>query len=196
MNELWKDIPGYDGKYQVSNIGRVRSMWRNNQHKDHIGTVTILKQTEREDGYMRVALTKNGKRKNYYVHRLVAEAFIPNPDNLPQVNHKSEVKTENYVENLEWCGSRYNSMYGTKIERWRMKKAKPVVQTTMDGEFVRMFKSEEEAERLCGYDSAYISMVCTGRRPSAYGYKFHFAIEDVVSAMDELFEQLEEDEQN
>ena len=197
MEEIWKDIPGYGGKYQVSSIGRVRSMWRNNQHKDHIGSITVLKQTEREDGYMRVRLTLNGEGTNHYVHKLVAEAFIPNPGNLPQINHKDENKSNNCVDNLEWCDAKYNSNYGTKVERWKPQVVKPIIQTTLDGEFVRLFESAEAAERECGYDASYLNLVCHGKRPQAYGYKFQFAQqqghqspEKILQALDELFQEL------
>ena len=188
-SEIWKDIEGYDGKYQVSNLGRVRSMWRNNQYKNKIGTPTVLKPSIDSHGYVQVHLTKNGVPKTVLLHRLVAEAFIPNPDNLPQVNHKSEVKTENFVENLEWCDGKYNSNYGTRVDRHRAMVSKPVIQTTMDGEFIQRFDSTVDAENKCGYDSAYVSLVCNGKRKSAYGYKFHFANPSVViEALDALFD--------
>ncbi len=171
--EIWKTIEGYDGKYQVSNLGRVRAMWRNNQYQNHIGKPTILKPGKHKQGYLQVYLTLGGKRKTYFIHRLVAEAFIPNPKNLPQVNHKNEMKTDNTVENLEWCDGKYNSNYGTRVERWKLQVAKPIIQTTIDGKFVRRFESAESAERECGYDASYIRQVCTGKRPQAYGYKFH-----------------------
>ena len=191
MTEIWRDIEGFEGKYQVSNQGRVRSMWRTNQYKSHIGIPKILKPSEHRQGYLFVYLTNGRKRTKHYVHRLVAEAFIPNPDNLPQVNHKSEVKTENFVENLEWCDGKYNSNYGTRVQRWKPQVEKPIIQTTIDGKFVRRFMSAKEAERECGYNSGYISSVCHGRRLSAYGYKFHFAIspEDILKQLDDLFDE-------
>lgn len=122
MEEVWKDIKDYEGIYQVSNQGRVKSLARVDRY--YVDGVLyrrprkerILKQ-EDHHGYKRVSLMKNSKPKWFFVHRLVAEAFIPNPDNLPQVNHKSEVKSENSVENLEWCTEEYNKNYGTMKER-------------------------------------------------------------------------------
>ena len=194
MNEIWKDIEGYNGRYKISSFGRVMSMWQSNQYKTHIGKPKIVKPAEHRQGYLYVYLTNNGEKTKHYVHRLVAEAFIPNPDNLPQVNHKSEVKTENFVENLEWCDGKYNSNYGTRIERHRELVSKPVIQTTLDGKFVRKFASATEAEKECGYDSAYISQACHGHRPSAYGYKFHFADPTIlIEALEDLLDDNKDD---
>ena len=110
MEEIWKDIKGYEGLYQVSNLGRVKSFNYMNTGKEKIKTPTLQKKyTMKQGGYLQTTLYKNNKSKTVLVHRLVAEAFIPNPDNLPQVNHKDYNKTNNCVENLEWCSAKYNS---------------------------------------------------------------------------------------
>lgn len=109
MKEVWKDIKGYEGEYKVSNYGRVKSL---KNHKEK-----ILKQWKNNKGYLNIALYKNKKSKMYRVHRLVALAFIPNPENLPEVNHKDEIKENNHVDNLEWCDRKYNMNYGTVRER-------------------------------------------------------------------------------
>lgn len=109
LNELWRDIPYYEGLYQISNYGRVRSF-----HKNKTKYKT---QRTNNRGYLVVQLYKNGKMKNEYVHRLVALTFIPNPNHFPQVNHKDEDKQNNYVENLEWCTAKYNNNYGTARQR-------------------------------------------------------------------------------
>lgn len=101
--EIWKDIPNYDGKYQVSNWGRVRSFKRRNEK--------ILKQNTLKNGYKQIELCFDGKRKNAFVHRLVAEAFIPNTDNKPCVNHKNKATNDNRVENLEWCNAGENNRH-------------------------------------------------------------------------------------
>lgn len=121
LGEEWKDIKGYEGLYQVSNLGRVRSLSRYVKHRTiYILKGKLLKQRTRGKGYLAVTLCKNSKLKHYYVHRLVAEAFIPNPNNLPQVNHKDENKSNNCVDNLEWCDDKYNTNYGTRNERHSM----------------------------------------------------------------------------
>lgn len=122
MKEEFRDIKGYEGLYQVSNLGKVKSLTRENQfYLNDIKVTRILNshimKFHLNHGYLRVLLSKNGKRKWFFVHRLVAEAFIPNPNNLPFINHKSEIKTENNVENLEWCNAKYNVNYGTCKKR-------------------------------------------------------------------------------
>ena len=110
MKEIWKDIKGYEGLYQVSNLGRVKSFNYMNTGKEKIKTLTLQKKHPmKQGGYLQTTLYKNKQTKTVVVHRLVAEAFIPNPDNLPQVNHKDHDKTNNCVDNLEWCTAKYNS---------------------------------------------------------------------------------------
>ena len=111
MTEIWKDIKDYEGLYQVSNYGRVRSLDRyDNVGRSRKGSIMTV--TDNGKGYRAISLSKNGARKTYKVHRLVAEAFIPNNDNLPQINHKDENRYNNHVDNLEWCSSKYNNNYG------------------------------------------------------------------------------------
>lgn len=118
--EQWKDIPGYEGFYQVSDLGNVRSV--DHYVNSKCGSTAlkrgrIISQKKNIYGYMEVHLSKCGKSSSMKVHRLVTSAFIPNPDNLPYVNHKNEVKTDNRVDNLEWCDSSYNTNYGTGKSR-------------------------------------------------------------------------------
>jgi hypothetical protein len=115
MKEIWKEIKDYEGLYQISNLGRVKSLekkvgFRKRKEK-------ILKQHFDKDGYVKVYLCKNSKVKFLSVHRLIAQAFIPNPDELPQINHKDENKANNKIENLEWCTCKYNINYGTRTKR-------------------------------------------------------------------------------
>ena len=109
MDEVFRPIEGYERLYEVSNMGRVRSL--------KYGKKKILKPVMTKFGYLRVGLHKEGKQKLFFVHRLVTQAFIPNPEGLPQINHIDEDKTNNVVDNLEWCDHRYNMNYGTRIER-------------------------------------------------------------------------------
>ena len=106
MKEIWKDVKGYEGKYLISNTGKVKSLTRNRLLKPVI-----------QKGYMYIHLCKNSKDKAYLLHRLVAKHFVSNPDNLPEVNHKNEDKVNNDASNLEWCDAKYNSNYGTRGER-------------------------------------------------------------------------------
>lgn len=170
--EEWRDIKNYEG-YQVSNLGRVRSL-----NYNHTGEIHIIKPFKIE--YLGLNLWKNKKRKYYLVHRLVAEAFIPNPDNLPCVNHIDECKTNNRVENLEWCSYKYNSNYGTAIQRTREKNinhlnySKPVFQYTLDGELIAEYPSASEAARQINKAKTHISDCCLGKLKSAYGYKWQY----------------------
>ena len=121
MIEEWRPVVGYEGLYEVSNTGKVRSLDRyvknGCSYRLHKGKVISL--LKGEYGYIQVNLYYNGKNYKKYVHRLVAEAFLPNPDNLPQVNHKDEVKSNNCVDNLEWCSAKYNVNYGTRKDKVR-----------------------------------------------------------------------------
>ena len=131
MNEIWKPIVGYEGLYEVSNLGNVRSLNYNGT-----GEIKIMKPGISKNGYLQVLLYINGKRKMYKVHRLVAQAFIPNPDNKPQINHKSEDKTLNTVDNLEWTTAKENTNWGTCIKRRSKSKFKPIKQMNLDGTLV------------------------------------------------------------
>ena len=174
MEEVWKDIKGYEGLYQVSSYGRVKTLAR--LVIDSIGRETIRKEKvlstrpSSQTGYPTINLFKDGKRTTVNVHRLVAEAFIPNPNNLPCVNHKDESRNNNFVDNLEWCTYRYNNTYGTVCERKNKSLAKfydshdeylsPVDQYSTDGKLIRQFKSIRDAERSIGIEGSTISPCC------------------------------------
>ena len=155
-NETWKDVIGYDGLYKVSDKGNVYSVGRVSSQGKKCGE-RILKLGYNRGGYLKVNLYKDGKMKTKIVHRLVAEAFIPNPESLPEINHIDEVKGNNNVENLEWCTSKYNSNHGTRNERVRKKVRAVNVET---GE-VLTFNSVKEAGRK-GYDRGGVSKACRG----------------------------------
>lgn len=126
MQEVWKDVVGYEGFYQVSNLGNVRSVTRivkTKRGQKLLHGMPIRASKSHSTKYLYVNLNRDGKLRRCTIHRLVAEAFIPNPNNLPQVNHKDEIRDNNEVSNLEWCTNVYNSNYGTKNERMsRIKK--------------------------------------------------------------------------
>ena len=174
--EIWKDVKGYEGLYQVSSWGNVKSLERidNNNHPIK---EKIIKFYKTIGGYIQVCLWKNGKVKHFQIHRLVAQAFIPNPYNLPEVNHKDENPLNNCVENLEWCDHNYNINYGTRTEKASETKFKPVLQIDKNtNEVVAEFHSLQEVYRQLGYSMGNISQCCNGKPKykSAYGYKWEY----------------------
>lgn len=175
MREKSLDFLGYPN-HTITDDGRVFSLNYKMQ-----GKKKEMKQRKNKNGYFDVGLyNKVIKNKIFMVHRLVALAFIPNPYNLPQVNHKDECKTNNNVSNLEWCDAKYNNNYGTKLERVskihlnRKDQSKPVKQFTKAGVFIKEYPSMMEVERQTGYINSYISSCCKGRRKSAYGYIWRY----------------------
>lgn len=168
MEEIWKDIEGYEG-YEVSNLGRVKSL-----DYRRTGAERVLKPAYSGNGYLFVNLYKDGKEKKHYIHRLVAAAFIPNPHNLPEINHINEQKEDNRVENLEWCTQEYNRNYGTRNERVAKAFSKPVLQLTLDGELMREWPSTHEAHRQGGYNQGTISACCRGIRNTHKGYVWKY----------------------
>ena len=170
--EIWKPVHGFEGYYEVSNLGQVRSLsriyysdyFRNGRNVDG----KILRQTKNKiTGYMSVMLSKDGIRQRCHVHRLVAIAFLPNPNNLPQVNHKDQVRENNSVDNLEWCDVSYNTTYADAVEKHRegfLKSgyAKRIYQYTEDGELVGEYRNGEEAARATGLNGRNIRYATKG----------------------------------
>lgn len=166
--EIFKDIKGFEGLYQVSNTGRVKSLY--------FGKERILKYGKNSCGYLFVVLCKDGKMKTYKVHRLVAKAFIPNPLNLPFINHKDENKENNRSENLEYCDRKYNNSYGTRNERISKKqlnrkdKSKKVlcVETNI------IYPSAMEAERQTRVYQTSIVQCCKGKYKTSGGFHWQY----------------------
>lgn len=175
MKEIWKDIKEYQGKYQVSNLGKIRTLikWDLNKRK-YIATIKNIKLRKDKDGYILVDLHKNNKTKTFKVHRLVAEAFISNPNNYPQINHKNEIKNDNRVENLEWCSNEYNARYGTKNQRAAKKNKKKVLQYDLKGNFIEEYSSLTEAGSKNNMNITNISAVCIGKAKTSYGYIWRY----------------------
>lgn len=167
MKEEWKDIIGFEGLYQISNYGRVKSLNYNHSNEER-----IMKLSVGTKGYLQVCLTKNNRRSTKRIHRLVAEAFIPNPLNLETVNHIDEVKTNNHFSNLEWCTFEYNTKYGTRAERC----GNPVMQFSKLGEYITTYVTSKDAERKTGIDHSHILACCSGKygNKTAGGYVWKF----------------------
>lgn len=163
--EEWRDVIGFEGKYQVSNMGRVKSL-------DYLHTKEekILKQfLNNRIGYLQVKLWKEGKGKTCKVHRLVAKAFLGNPSNILMINHKDECKTNNVVSNLEWCTNSYNQKYGNCPKKIAEKLSKLVYQYTKDRTLIAIWQSTMECGRQ-GFDGGHIAACCRGERKSHKGY--------------------------
>lgn len=177
-NEVWKDIEGFEGKYAVSNLGNVKSL-----NYRHTGKEKILSPFKTWKGYLRVNLCRNGKRKNYAVHRLVLSTFNPVDDSESlQVNHIDEDKSNNRLENLEWMTCKENNNYGTHNDRVAEKTTNgklsiPLVQLTIEGRYIRSYKSAMDAKRLGGFHQGAIIKCCKGKRKSHGGFRWMYLSE-------------------
>ena len=172
--EEWKPIRKYKGFYEVSNLGRVRSLPRDTKFgkRQKLVKGQILKPIER-NGYLYACLCKHNKRTRYAIHRLVADAFIPNYDNLPQVNHRDENKANNRVENLEWCTADYNNRYSDIYKKGADAVKIPVVQYTKDGKKVAEYPSMLRASELTGIPVTSIS-ACVKNKRQKDGKGFYY----------------------
>lgn len=172
--EIWKDIEDYKGLYQVSNLGRVRSLDR----IDALGRLRkgkVLAYNLVGAGYLQVGLHRDGKVEQKLVHRLVSEAFLPNPDNLPEVNHKDEDKTNNNISNLEWCTMLYNNAYNGRNKRVAKALERPIYVVTSSGHRY-LFDSTKKAVELLGLKSGAVSRCLHGKLKHHRGYSFELAV--------------------
>ena len=189
--EIWKDVKDYEGLYQVSNLGRVKRLeWKRfSLGKWQTIKEKVLKQTIGTTGYWHISLNKNGSHNTYKVHRLVARAFIPNPDNLPCINHKDNNPLNNKVENLEWCTYKYNNNYkdhnkklsqsrlGKKASdetRQKLRDSNPKMLSVQCIETEIIYKSINEASRKTRVDASAISKVCKGKYKTAGGFHWKY----------------------
>ena len=181
MQEIWKDIPGYEGHYQISNHSNVRTLCYLNKKN----CIKLLKPVKAKTGYLVVNLHKNNKATIKYVHRLVAEAFIPNPENKPHINHIDGNKSNPAINNLEWVTPSENQIHaynlGLHVKSTKgmtgalCKNSKPILQFSKDGVFIRSWSAASEAARYYGVSAGNIWSCIHGKRITAYGYKWTFA---------------------
>lgn len=177
MEEIWKDIEGYEGLYRVSNMGRVKSLERTripNCPSKFFKSAVVIERILKpgiSSGYCRVALSKEGRCVEISVHRLVALSFIKNPENKPQINHINGIKTDNRAENLEWVTAKENRAHAIKSGLIDFSSfCKPVAQFSLDGEFIRIWDSSKLIERTLGIRHANIRACCNGERHKAGGF--------------------------
>lgn len=182
-NEIWKDIPGYEGRYKVSNYGRVKSLARvviRSDNKKYTHKECIMKHRVNRWGYHLVPLSiSNGanRQRKYMVHRLVAMAFIENPNNYPQINHIDGDKSNNTPSNLEWCTNSTNQSHAWKLglNRYTGKLDKKIVQLSLDGKVIKVWDSLHQAERgLEKVSVGHIWAVVNGKRKTCGGYKWRY----------------------
>lgn len=183
-NEVFKDVLGYEGLYQVSNLGRVKSLERKNifycglrkEYLERPVKEKILSFNKSNRGYLQVCLTKNGKYRTYTVHRLVAKAFIDNPLNKKTVNHIDGNKENNCVNNLEWATNRENNKHAWANGLKKPHNQRKVNQYDLKGNFIRTWNSITDflKEEGLNLKNSGITNCCKGRRKTAYGYKWKY----------------------
>lgn len=175
MEEIWKDIKDYEGKYQVSNLGNVKSLNYNGT-----GLVRLMKLSRSGRGYRHVSLTKNRIERKPYVHRLIAEAFIPNPENKPYIDHINTIRSDNRIENLRWVTRKENM--NNPLSRVNMSgkfgalhhRSIPIIQYSKDGEFIQEFACTWEATRETGVHNGNLVQCCKGKVKTAGGYVWKY----------------------
>lgn len=174
MSEIWIDVPNFEGLYQVSNTGKVKSFRKSSKYGCQ--NEYILKPSLANNGYYQVTLYhKDRSKQKFQLHRLVASCFIPNPNKLPQINHKDENPSNNCVDNLEWCTAAYNNAYGTAKLRSIITKSKMVDQFLPSGQFLARYICASIAEQFTGTPRHLINQCCNGNAESAHGYLWRYS---------------------
>ena len=173
VEEIWADINGFEGLYQISNLGNVKALPKliNGRHRKE----RIMKSQLKKDGYLDVLLSKNNKRDRHLIHKLVAIAFIPNPNNYSCVNHKDENKINNFIMNLEWCDHKYNNAYGIRTIKASNSCKKSIVQMDLNFNPIKIFKSATDAAKFYNFNRRHISSCCNNRRKTHKGCRWKFA---------------------
>lgn len=177
MMEVWKDIKNFEGMYQISNMGNVRSLNRVTYNKN--GTKVnrvgkIKKQTIDNLGYFHVRLSKDSQTKTFRIHQLVAQAFIDNPNNYRCINHIDEDKTNNSIENLEWCSSKYNLEYSGNTKKACNSNKKQVLQYDLKGNLIKEWESLKSIELELKYSHSAVGQCCRGNTKSSHGYVWKY----------------------
>lgn len=178
MKEIWKDIKGYEGLYQISNLGNVKSLEKiinDKKNRKYIKKERIMKPMINNSGYYELILKKEGKSKHYRVHRLVADAFIKNPKNFPIINHKDHNKLNNKFDNLEWCTQKYNVNYD--FDRKTFPKKVKIKQYDLNMNYIKTFNSMKEIETEYEVSRTTIRFCCLGRNKTCKGFIWRYADE-------------------
>ena len=185
--EIWKDIPNYEGHYQASNLGRIRSIKKETK---------ILKEINRNDGYKYVNLSKNGKSKPIKVHKIIAKTFLSNPQNFPVINHKDGNKINNSIDNLEFCTQSHNLKEAYKLglkkpNKINIRKRKKVLQKDKSGKIIKIWDSIKEASIKLNIKDSNISQVCKNKRNYAGNYIWEYAYESLEAKTNALKKKME-----
>lgn len=169
--EEWKDIANYEGLYQVSNFGEVKSLNYNKTKKEK-----ILKQRKLPNGYCRITLVKSKKKSEFYIHSLVAQTFISNPHNYKEINHINEIKDDNRVGNLEWCSHKYNLNYGNRNKKY----SKPIIQYNLNKNIIKEYDSATIASKITSINRNCIIACCRGKQKTAGNFLWKYKEGDLI----------------